>query len=191
MGVIMITTRGYAAQTKNLPLQAFQFERREPKPDDILIEIAFCGICHSDIHTARGEWGPTLYPCVPGHEIVGKIIQVGKKVKEFKVGDFAGVGCFVDSCGKCPSCKNNEEQFCIDPLYQCSQKTYNMQISVKKIIIAKIIAVVLFTGFNSVAKDLIPRKPGGQCQSFAFPKTQLHRGYWTSGIPENTIADYV
>jgi uncharacterized zinc-type alcohol dehydrogenase-like protein len=110
----MITTKGYAAQTKTSPLAPYQFERREPKPDDVLIEIAYCGICHSDIHTARGEWGPTFYPCVPGHEIVGKVIKVGKKVKKFKVGDLAGVGCFVDSCGKCPSCKTHEEQFCTD-----------------------------------------------------------------------------
>ena len=108
----MIKTKAYAAQSPTSPLQPFTFERREPKPDDVVIEIAYCGICHSDIHTARGEWGPTAYPCVPGHEIVGKVLKVGKRVKRFKVGDYAGVGCFVDSCGKCPSCKANEEQFC-------------------------------------------------------------------------------
>lgn len=110
----MIATRGYAAQSKSSPLQPYQFERRDPKPDEVVIEIAYCGICHSDIHTARSEWGPASYPCVPGHEIVGKVIQVGKKVKRFKVGDLAGVGCFVDSCGKCPSCKSHEEQYCSD-----------------------------------------------------------------------------
>jgi alcohol dehydrogenase (NADP+) len=108
----MIKTKAYAAPSASLPLQPFNFERREPRADDVLIEIAYCGICHSDIHTARSEWGPTAYPCVPGHEIVGRVVQVGKKVKKFKVGESVGVGCFVDSCGKCSSCKKNEEQFC-------------------------------------------------------------------------------
>ena len=108
----MIKTKAYAAQSATGPISPFQIERREPGPNDVVIEIAYCGVCHSDIHTARSEWGPTMYPCVPGHEIVGKVIQVGKKVKRFKVGDNAGVGCFVDSCGKCPACKSNEEQFC-------------------------------------------------------------------------------
>lgn len=108
----MIQTKGYAALSANAPLQPFNFERRDPKADDIVIEISYAGICHSDIHTARSEWGPTAYPCVPGHEIVGKVVSAGKKVKKFKVGDLAGVGCFVDSCGKCPNCKKSEEQYC-------------------------------------------------------------------------------
>lgn len=108
----MIKTKAYGAQSATSPIQPLQIERREPKPDDVLIEIAYCGICHSDIHTVRSEWGPAMYPCVPGHEIVGHVVQVGKKVKRFKVGDLAGVGCFVDSCGKCSNCKANEQQFC-------------------------------------------------------------------------------
>src|SRR3954464_8110950 len=108
----MIHVKGFAAHSATNPLQAFEFDRRSPKPDDIVIEIAFAGICHSDIHTVRGEWGPPAFPVVPGHEIVGKVTAVGKKVKKFKVGDLAGVGCFVDSCGKCASCKRHEEQFC-------------------------------------------------------------------------------
>ena len=110
----MINTKGYAALSATTPLEPFTFERRNPKPDDVVIEIAYCGVCHSDIHTARSEWGPAAYPCVPGHEIVGKVTAIGKKVKKFKVGDLAGVGCFVDSCGKCKNCKANEEQFCVD-----------------------------------------------------------------------------
>lgn len=108
----MIQTKGYAAHSASSALVPFSFTRRSPRPDDVVIEIAYCGICHSDIHTARSEWGPTDYPCVPGHEIVGRVVQVGKKVKRFKVGDLAGVGCLVNSCGKCPSCKSHEEQLC-------------------------------------------------------------------------------
>ncbi|MBY0370641.1 NAD(P)-dependent alcohol dehydrogenase [bacterium] len=108
----MIQTKAYAAQSATSPLQPFSFERRSPGADDVLIEVRYCGICHSDIHTARGEWGPTHYPCVPGHEIVGHVKQVGKKVKRFKVGDPVGVGCFVYSCGKCSNCKSGEEMFC-------------------------------------------------------------------------------
>lgn len=105
-------TKAYGTLSSTAPLKSIEIERREPKPDDVVIAIDYCGICHSDIHTARGEWGPTSYPCVPGHEIVGHVTKVGKKVRRFKVGDLAGVGCFVDSCGKCKNCKKSEEQFC-------------------------------------------------------------------------------
>lgn len=107
-----ILARAYAAQSADSGMAPFKLERRSPRPDDVVIEITHSGICHSDIHTVRSEWGPATYPCVPGHEIVGKVIAVGKKVKRFKVGDLAGVGCFVDSCGKCHNCKAHEEQFC-------------------------------------------------------------------------------
>jgi alcohol dehydrogenase (NADP+) len=107
-----IATKAYAAQDSTSPLTPYEFERRAAGPEDVVIEISHCGICHSDIHTARGEWGPTYYPCVPGHEIVGTVVAAGKKVKRFKVGDLAGVGCFVDSCGKCENCKSGEEMLC-------------------------------------------------------------------------------
>jgi uncharacterized zinc-type alcohol dehydrogenase-like protein len=108
----MFPTRGYAAHSEQDPLRPFAFERRNPTPNDVQIEILFCGVCHSDLHTARGEWGGTKYPCVPGHEIVGRIVKVGTDVKGFKEGDLAGVGCMVDSCGKCESCRADLEQFC-------------------------------------------------------------------------------
>lgn len=108
----MIASKAYAAPSATKALQPYRLERRDPRPDDIVIEIAYCGVCHSDIHTARSEWGPTTYPCVPGHEIVGTVVDVGKKVRRFKPGDLAGVGCFVDSCGTCKPCRACEEQFC-------------------------------------------------------------------------------
>jgi len=108
----MIPTRGYAAGSGTSGLKPFEFDRRDVRADDVLIDILYCGICHSDIHSVRGEWGETRYPLVPGHEIVGRIAEVGRKVKGFKVGQLAGVGCFVSSCGKCPACKTGDQQFC-------------------------------------------------------------------------------
>ena len=108
----MIQVKGYAAQSASSTLAPFSFQRREPGPKDILIDIEYCGICHSDIHQARNEWGGSIYPMVPGHEIVGRVSKVGSKVTEFKVGDIAGVGCFVDSCRTCPSCIDSEQQYC-------------------------------------------------------------------------------
>ncbi|MGI4732658.1 MAG: NAD(P)-dependent alcohol dehydrogenase [Janthinobacterium lividum] len=105
-------THGYAAHAATTPLAPFSFERRDPLPNDVAIDILFCGVCHSDLHTARGEWGGTQYPCVPGHEIVGRVTAVGSDVTDFTVGDLAGVGCMVDSCGHCPSCTDGEEQYC-------------------------------------------------------------------------------
>lgn len=97
----MAIARGYAATDASKPLTPFTFERREPRDDDVVIEIKYCGVCHSDIHQARGEWGNSAFPMVPGHEIVGIVTAVGSKVTKFKVGDRAGVGCFVDSCTTC------------------------------------------------------------------------------------------
>ena len=107
-----IRVHGYAAQSATDKLAPFSFDRRAPLPDDVVIEIMYCGVCHSDLHTARNEWGNTRYPCVPGHEIVGRVTAIGNTVKTFKVGDLAGVGCLVDSCGHCSSCCDHEEQYC-------------------------------------------------------------------------------
>jgi uncharacterized zinc-type alcohol dehydrogenase-like protein len=108
----MIKTKGYAASSATSPLTPFSFDRREPGPRDVQIDIQYCGVCHSDLHTARNEWGQTIYPCVPGHEIVGRVVKVGSQVKNFKEGDLAGVGCMVGSCGVCDSCKAGLEQYC-------------------------------------------------------------------------------
>jgi len=108
----MLSTKGYAAMTAKAALQPFPFERREVGPHDILIKILHCGICHSDIHQARNEWGGSIFPMVPGHEIVGTVTQIGSKVKRFKVGDRAGVGCFLDSCRTCGPCREGLEQYC-------------------------------------------------------------------------------
>ncbi len=108
----MPATKAYAAQAATTPLQPFTIERRLPKPHDVQIEILYCGVCHSDLHTARSEWGGTVYPCVPGHEIVGRVTAAGDHVKKFKVGDLAGVGCMVDSCRECDNCKQGLEQYC-------------------------------------------------------------------------------
>ena len=108
----MIFTKAYAASSPVQPLGPYEFHRREVGPTDVLIEIAFCGVCHSDIHQVRDEWGGSSFPMVPGHEIVGRVARVGGQVTGFKVGDLAGVGCMVDSCRTCPSCARNLEQFC-------------------------------------------------------------------------------
>ena len=104
---------GYATHSATEDLGPFSFERREPRPEDVAIEILYCGICHSDIHMARNEWGGgTHYPFVPGHEIVGRVAAVGNKVSKYKAGDLVGVGCLVDSCRTCPSCNDGLEQYC-------------------------------------------------------------------------------
>jgi uncharacterized zinc-type alcohol dehydrogenase-like protein len=103
---------GYAAPAGDQPLAPFSFERRDPLATDVAIDILYCGVCHSDLHTVRAEWGGTLFPCCPGHEIVGRVSAVGGQVTRFKEGDLVGVGCMVDSCRTCPSCVAGEEQYC-------------------------------------------------------------------------------
>jgi alcohol dehydrogenase (NADP+) len=119
-----IAAKGYATNGPEARFEPFEFARREVGPTDVLIDILYCGICHSDIHQARAEWEPmipSIYPMVPGHEIVGRVSRVGGEVTKFKEGDLAGIGCFVDSCRECPGCKNGIEQYCI----KGSAQTYN------------------------------------------------------------------
>jgi uncharacterized zinc-type alcohol dehydrogenase-like protein len=108
----MIQTRGYAARDATSALTPFTFERREPGPHDVQIEILYCGICHTDLHQARNDWSNALYPMVPGHEIVGRVTRVGDHVTKFAAGDYAGVGCMVDSCRHCSACNDGLEQYC-------------------------------------------------------------------------------
>ncbi|WP_293156285.1 MULTISPECIES: NAD(P)-dependent alcohol dehydrogenase [unclassified Microcoleus] len=105
-------TNAYAVQNATSPLAPFNFQRRDVGEHDVQIEILYCGVCHSDLHTVRNEWQNTTYPCVPGHEIVGRVVKVGAHVKKFKEGDTAGVGCMVDSCRTCANCEEDLEQFC-------------------------------------------------------------------------------
>ncbi len=119
-----VATRGYATTGPEAKFGPFEFTRREVGPKDVLIDILYCGICHSDIHQAKAEWEPmipSIYPMVPGHEIVGRVSQVGGEVTKFKEGDFAGIGCFVDSCGECGGCQAGLEQYCM----KGSAMTYN------------------------------------------------------------------
>ncbi len=103
---------GYAAKDSASPLALIRFERAEPKENEIEIDILYCGVCHSDLHQARNEWKNTIYPCLPGHEIIGRVSRVGAGVRRFKAGDLAGVGCMVDSCQTCPNCEEGLEQYC-------------------------------------------------------------------------------
>jgi uncharacterized zinc-type alcohol dehydrogenase-like protein len=118
---VPLKTRGYAAAEARAPLRPFTFERRDPGPRDVVIEVLYCGVCHSDIHQARAEWGEASFPMVPGHEIVGRVSAVGDDVRRFAAGDLAGVGCFVDSCRACSSCARGLEQYCLGHL----SLTYN------------------------------------------------------------------
>jgi uncharacterized zinc-type alcohol dehydrogenase-like protein len=104
--------QAYAAPAAGKPLSPFSIDRRDPGPHDVVIDVLYCGVCHSDIHQARDEWGGSTFPMVPGHEIVGRVVKVGGRVSRFKPGDMAGVGCLVDSCGECEQCRDDLEQFC-------------------------------------------------------------------------------
>ena len=109
----MFQCTGYASRDAQAPLAPFTFDRRDAGPNDVELDVLFCGVCQSDLHQVRNEWQYTLYPCVPGHEIVGRVKRVGAQVQGFKVGDLAGVGCMVDSCRECASCREGLEQYCV------------------------------------------------------------------------------
>lgn len=117
----MIEAKAYAAQDENTDLAPWDFQRREVGPHDVQIDIAFCGVCHSDLHQIKNDWFPGLFPMVPGHEIVGRIVKVGDHVKNFQVGELAGVGCMVDSCQNCENCDRDLEQYCLEG----NTQTYN------------------------------------------------------------------
>src|SRR5687767_15252946 len=104
--------KAFGTAAANADLNQLNIQRRKPTPHDVEIEILYCGVCHSDLHTARNEWHGTIYPCVPGHEIAGRIVSVGNHVTKFKIGDLAAVGCLVDSCRECDYCKEDLEQYC-------------------------------------------------------------------------------
>jgi uncharacterized zinc-type alcohol dehydrogenase-like protein len=108
----MYNAKAFAAISQTSPLAGFDFQRRDPGPNDVQIQILFCGVCHTDVHIVRNEWHGTTYPCVPGHEIIGRVMKAGAQVKKFKEGDAVGVGCMVDSCRVCENCRDNLEQFC-------------------------------------------------------------------------------
>ncbi len=138
----------FAAFDAKSPLRSFQFERRTPEAHDIQIEILYCGVCHSDLHTVNGDWGPAKYPLAPGHEIVGRVQNIGAKASKFKKGDLVGVGCFVDSCRVCNSCQEGEEQYCekgatftygsVDPRGGVTQGGYSTQIVVHEDFVVRI-----------------------------------------------------
>ncbi|HEX7847562.1 MAG TPA: NAD(P)-dependent alcohol dehydrogenase [Chitinophagaceae bacterium] len=107
-----ISSKAYAAQAASEELKPFSFTRRTPRPHDVLVDILYCGVCHSDLHFIRNDWGMSLYPLVPGHEIVGRVKEVGNHVKKYKAGDLVGIGCMVDSCRECDNCKSDLEQYC-------------------------------------------------------------------------------
>jgi uncharacterized zinc-type alcohol dehydrogenase-like protein len=117
----MIQVKGYAAQDPQTDLAPWKFERREVGPHDVQFDILFCGVCHSDLHQIKNDWFPGIFPMVPGHEIIGRVIKVGSDVKKFKVGDLAGTGCMVDSCRECENCKRDLEQYCL----KGNSQTYN------------------------------------------------------------------
>jgi uncharacterized zinc-type alcohol dehydrogenase-like protein len=155
-------TTGYGNRDAASPLGPIEIERREPGPHDVVIDISHCGVCHSDIHQARDEWHNTVWPCVPGHEIAGRVAGVGAHVTKFSAGDLVGVGCMVDSCGRCRSCRAGEEQYCEGP--HGFLATYNGPF--------KADGSNTFGGYTSrvvVTEDFVLRIPEGLAAELAAP----------------------
>jgi len=155
-----IVTPAYAAHSPTTPLEAWSIDRREPGPKDVLIEILYCGVCHSDLHQARDEWGGSIFPMVPGHEIVGTVTRVGSEVTKWNAGDTVGVGVFVDSCRQCEPCRAGEEQYC----EQGMTGTYNAR--------ARDGLSIMYGGYSTqitVGEDYIVRIPDGLALERAAP----------------------
>ena len=157
------SARAYSAQSATSALAASSIRRRCPGPHDVQIEILYCGVCHSDLHRIRDDWhstAPTVYPCVPGHEIVGRVVRVGRAARKFKDGDMAAVGCMVDSCGDCVNCRDGEEQYCVNyPLV-----TYNGR--------DKLLGGVTYGGYSDsivVDENFVLRVPGQLNSAGAAP----------------------
>ncbi|TJY59803.1 NAD(P)-dependent alcohol dehydrogenase [Sinimarinibacterium sp. CAU 1509] len=153
-------TMGYAAQSADTPLAPFAFERRALRPNDVAMEILYCGICHSDLHQARNDWGWTVYPIVPGHEIVGRVTEVGSAVARYKPGDAVAVGCMVDSCQQCDQCRKGEEQLC----RQGNTQTYNSK--------DRVTGEITYGGYSKhlvVREEFVLRVPDGLDLSRAAP----------------------
>ena len=152
--------RGYSAESAASPLAPFSFRRRDPGPEDIQIDILFCGVCHSDLHTARNEWKNTVYPCVPGHEIIGRVSKAGRKAKKFREGDAVAVGCLVDSCRTCESCREGYEQYCENvPVF-----TYNSE--------DRLLGAITYGGYSEnivVDESFVLRAPVGLDFAAAAP----------------------
>lgn len=153
-------THGYAAQSADSPLAPFVFERRDLRPNDIAMEILYCGICHTDLHQARNDWGWSMYPVVPGHEIVGRVTGIGSEVTRYKIGDAVAVGCMVDSCQHCDQCRKGEEQLCREGMTQ----TYNDR--------DRITRDITYGGYSKhlvVREEFVLRMPDGLDLSRAAP----------------------
>jgi alcohol dehydrogenase (NADP+) len=179
--IAVFPSKAFAAQNATSKLEPFAIQRRAPRKEDVQIEILYCGVCHSDLHTVRNEWSafaPTVYPCVPGHEIVGRVIKAGSAVKKFREGDIAAVGCMVDSCRKCPSCLAGEEQYCD----HFSTLTYNSK--------DEFLGGVTYGGYSDsvvVDESFVLRVPNGLDPAAAAPllcagiTTYSPLRYWNVG----------